>query len=113
MIYYDRDYIPTPEPPKPLISPYIIETDSATIPLISNAEYREALTKVSDGLEVWIKTTKTLTISGISFTKFTAKVISLLNKNWGIIVDKGGTFYAIGLASTGNLVVQGVMPAPQ
>lgn len=112
IVHYDRNYIPTPPPPKPLISPYIIETDSSYIPLTKNAEYRAALTKVSEGLEVWIKTTQTITISGISFDEFTAKVSSILNRNWGIIVDKGGTFYAIGLASTGNLIVNGVIPAP-
>lgn len=134
--YYDRDYIPTPAPEPPAVipnptiadngkflgvsdgeyslenvaipTPYIIET--ATNKITINTEIIGVLTDIKNGRDVWIKTTEQVTINDVTFNPFTAKVISVLNKKYGFIVNNEEVFYFIHFGSTGTFYIEGRIP---
>lgn len=138
MYYYERDFIPTPVPEPPAVipnptaddngkflgvssgeyslenvtipTPYIIET--ATNKITMNQEIASVLSDIKNGRDVWIKTTANVTIDGVTFTTFTAKVISVLNKKYGFIVNNEQVFYFIHFGSTGTFVIEGRIPLP-
>lgn len=138
MIDYEREYIPTPEPtPPPVIptptsddngkflgvssgdyslenvtipTPYLIET--ATNKITINTQIMSVLNDIKNGRDVWIKTTESVTIDGVFFSTFTAKVISVLNKKYGFIVNNEQVFYFIHFGSTGDFAIEGRIPLP-
>lgn len=138
-IYYDRDYIPTPEPTPPAViptptlddngkflgvssgeysleglpnnsTPAIIETASSTVTM--NTDNMKLFTAFKDeGKELFLKFTSAVTIDGVTMKNGAlGKYVSVQNKKYGIIFEIDSVFYFLNMAVTGVLSVVGQVP---